>query len=492
MKKYLCMMAAIFLALGISSCADKSETPEDSTKVPMSIQVTNELTTRAPIYDASLPNNASIGVTLVNDSNENAYDNVGTYANNEWTLSGSSWSTAPVPMLSGTEGKAVAYYPYDADCDDYEAIPVESATQTDYMYSGWSNVVNNADPQANFVMKHALALVRINLKIAANYTGDSVASEVSISSNSFMAAADLDAVTGVLDNKTGAGAEHTKTGLNLTLNTAGTNVDFLVIPADGALQPITCEATIGGKNYTAQFTPSTLAQGKIHTYTLTLSPVAMQLASVSVTTWTTGDTGEAEFSPAAAVLDKNRSVHLKFVVNNSSQKVIASALQQGAMIEVWKEDAFVAKGDYTFTNYVFPDNGEYDVYVQLADPTVIPANSFANTEATEAIIPDCVTTIGRCAFAYSTINTITFGTGVDNLGSALFEGSSYIKNIKFLSNTPPTNYDTEPMGAVEIDGDCKLYVPAGCTDDYNAIYQAIILDADEANWSIVEFSAFPQ
>lgn len=490
------MMAALFLALGISSCADKSETPEDSTKVPMSIQVTNELTTRAPIYDASLPNNASIGVTLVNDSNENAYDNVGTYANNEWTLSGSSWSTTPVPMLSGTEGKAVAYYPYDADCDDYEAIPVESATQTDYMYSGWSNVVNNANPQANFVMKHALALVRINLKIAANYTGDSVASEVSISSNSFMTAADLNAVTGELDNKTGAGAEHTKTGLNLTLDdTADTNVDFIVIPANGALQPITCEATIGGKNYTAQFTPNTLAQGKIHTYTLTLSPVAMQLASVSVTTWTTGDTGEAEFSPAVAVLDKNRSVHLKFV-NNQFQKVISDGcayeLQQGDMIEVWKDDVLVAEGDYTFTNYVFPDNDEYDVYVQFANPTIIPASSFTYTVATEAIIPDCVTTIGNCAFAYSTINTITFGRGVNTLGSALFEESSYIRNIKFLSPTPPANYASEPMGLVEIEGDCKVYVPAGCTDDYNAIYLVIATDIPDANWSIEEFYAFPQ
>ena len=75
-------------------------------------------------------------------------------------------------------------------------------------------------------------------------------------------------------------------------------MDFLVIPADAPAE-ITFLATIGDKQYSASVTPTeALAQGLIHTYTLTLSAEGMKVSTVEVTPWGEGQTGSNELKPA--------------------------------------------------------------------------------------------------------------------------------------------------------------------------------------------------
>ena len=294
--------AFLSLALGAASCTNDSEQLTDSRTAPMSIQVANHIASRGLITTGTLPaDDYGIGVTLVNKSDKAPYDGQTGYANNQWkTANGTTWDIveAANPNLTGTEGVAVAYYPYSSSATTYTAIPVESASQTDYMYSRWSNDLTNASPEATFTMQHALAAVRVKLVASANYTGDKSASAVTISSDGFMATASLDASTGILSSKDGAGAEHTQDNLGLTLDATGKDVDFLVIPAD-APDDINFIAAIGGKQYAATVTPSeALAQGLIHTYTLTLSAAGMRVSTVEVTPWGNGQTGSDELKPA--------------------------------------------------------------------------------------------------------------------------------------------------------------------------------------------------
>ena len=293
--------AFLSLALGAASCTNESEQLTDSRTAPMSVQVANHIASRGLITTGTLPaDDYGIGVTLVNKSDKAPYDGQTDYANNQWkTANGTTWDIveAANPNLTGTEGVAVAYYPYSSTVTSYEAIPVESASQTDYMYSGWSNDLTNASPEATFTMKHALAAVRVKLVASANYTGDKSASAVTISSDGFMATASLDASTGILSSKDGAGAEHSQENLELTLDATGKDVDFLVIPADEE-DDINFIATIGGKQYAATVTPGeALAQGLIHTYTLTLSAAGMKVSTVEVTPWGDGQTGSSELKP---------------------------------------------------------------------------------------------------------------------------------------------------------------------------------------------------
>ena len=289
------------LALGAASCTNESEQLTDSRTAPMSVQVANHIASRGLITTGTLPvDDYGIGVTLVNKSDKAPYDGQTGYANNQWkTANGTTWDIveAANPNLTGTEGVAVAYYPYSSTATTYTAIPVESASQTDYMYSGWSNDLTNASPEATFTMQHALAAVRVKLVASANYTGDKSASAVTISSDGFMATASLDASTGILSSKDGAGAEHTQDNLGLTLDATGKDVDFLVIPAETSAD-INFIATIGGKQYAATVTPGeALAQGLIHTYTLTLSAAGMKVSTVEVTPWGDGQTGSDELKP---------------------------------------------------------------------------------------------------------------------------------------------------------------------------------------------------
>lgn len=62
-----------------------------------------------------------------------------------------------------TDGVAYAYYPYSATATNGTAIPVEVASQTDYLYATKSTV-DKARPTAEIGMKHALSLVSIRVR----------------------------------------------------------------------------------------------------------------------------------------------------------------------------------------------------------------------------------------------------------------------------------------------------------------------------------------
>lgn len=277
---YVLLTAFLSLALGAVSCTNEMDAVDDNISA-LSIKVKNQVVSRAPITETTLPaDDKGVGITLVNKSDKGKYDGQDGYANTQWkTADGTNWNIvgSTAPNLTGTDGVAVAYYPYSSTATDYTAIPVESATQTDYMYSGWSNDLNNQAAEASFTMQHALAVIRVKLALGNNYTGDKTATSVTISSDGFMATASLDAITGELSSKSGPGAEHTLDNLNLTLDTEGKDVDFLIIPAD-APSEITFKATIGSKQYAASVTPDeAFGQGLIHTYTLSLSTLDMSI-----------------------------------------------------------------------------------------------------------------------------------------------------------------------------------------------------------------------
>ena len=337
------------LALGAASCTNETEQLTDSRSVPMSIQVSNHIASRAGlITSATLPiDEYGIGVTLVNKSDKAPYDGQTGYANTQWTTAnGSTWSFVGTtnPNLTGTEGVAVAYYPYSSSATDYTAIPVESASQTDYMYSGWSNDLTNATPQAEFTMQHALAAVRVKLAVSANYSGDKSATAVTIASDGFMASASLNAETGALTAKTGAGAEHTQEELALELDATGKDVDFLVIPADAPAE-ITFLATIGDKQYSASVTPAeALAQGLIHTYTLTLSAEGMKVSTVDVTPWGDGQTGSDELKP---YVDPTPHVYAVSATGELIDYKTADATALGVALVAGEHKFMIAKTDAT-------------------------------------------------------------------------------------------------------------------------------------------------
>ena len=238
-----------------------------------------------------MPTNATMGVTVL-ASGGGAYS-TGTFDNLKYTTTdGSTFSTTTAPSLVSAEAKAAAYYPW-ASGTDITAVPVTTAAQTDYMYSGWYTGLKDSNPQAKFNMKHALAAVRIGVQKSAGYTPTATLTAVSATSDAFYASATLDATssTGTLSGLTGPGAVLENTSLNQALSTSPYTTDFLVVPGTSA-QTITFTVTIGGSEYTATTAAVTLQQGAIHSYTLTLSAEGLAVTGTTVEPWTTIDKGD--------------------------------------------------------------------------------------------------------------------------------------------------------------------------------------------------------
>ena len=283
-------------ALALAACTDTLD--EAAVPKPLSVAVNaRDITARAPIHGTALPDASNIGISLVAEDGT-PYDGV-TYDNLKYTAAGTapdqSWSTPNVPTLSSSTAKLVAYYPWTENTD-YSAVPVETDTQTDYMYSQWLTGLSNANPNANIVMKHALTAVRVAL-VKGDFTADVDVSSVSVKSPAFATAGAMDATTGALTELTGIGDAVT-VAADFPLTAQATNVEVMAVPDVSVSSGVTTVTTqIGDRKYSVNinFTES-YKQGYIYTYTLTLNNTGMEVTSVAVTPWEEGtqDAGDLE------------------------------------------------------------------------------------------------------------------------------------------------------------------------------------------------------
>ena len=193
---------------------------------------------RAVVDGWFLPEGGQLGVSLV-AADGSIYDGK-SYNNIPYTATGNGYDTpqtwsctgSVVPSLSTTLGKAVAYYPYNESVTDLTAIPIETASQTDYMYSGWYSYLYYATRKANLTMNHAMAVIKAKIKketlgsytqlVSIQITGDMIGSS-----------AILNATDGTLSSISGLGEPILvlrEDGLNIIEDDVYLTVEMLVIP----------------------------------------------------------------------------------------------------------------------------------------------------------------------------------------------------------------------------------------------------------------------
>lgn len=313
MKKNYLFGAAFVLALMGTACNNSEDLAQD---VPNALKVTvknNVPESRAIVHGTTLPVDARIGVTLVNEAGGN-YDGV-EYSNIEYkTTTGTDWAIVDenkIPLLSSTAGKAIAYYPY-ADGINYAAIEVATDDQEDWLYSGWTTAdINNANPVANFTMNHGLSAMRVILKKGAGYGATAIASTITAESDFFVESAVLNGITGALTgHSTGKGNVTVNIeAANQELTTDSKHTDILVVPAagagtDGVDFTINISDGVSAKNYTVNVPLTTLTdgmkQGKCYQITLTLTAEGFEVSTVAVTDWSQElNAGSGSLTPGA-------------------------------------------------------------------------------------------------------------------------------------------------------------------------------------------------
>ena len=235
------------------------------------------------------PTNSQLGISVTNASGGD-YDGL-SYNNVCFTANGSdanqTWTGEQDVLLSSTQGYCSAYYPYSEAVGDVSAIPVNTSTQTDYLY-GTSVAVSASNHTASFTMKHALAAVRLAVKLGA-YTGTGTLSAVSVSSPALGTSAVLDAKTGVLGGVSGKGSS-ISVAKSLNLNSTAQNVDVIVVPT-GVAADLTLSVTIDGQTYSTVVSGATVSQGDCHIYTLTVNAGELKLSGIKIGDWTYNNEG---------------------------------------------------------------------------------------------------------------------------------------------------------------------------------------------------------
>ena len=266
-----------------------NELTSSQNQLKLNVNTSAITASRALIEETYLPDNSEIGVTLL-ASDGNAYDGK-TYSNIKFTADGTTsqtWTGSSNILLSATPGNVYAYYPYSSSVTDITAVPVETGTQTDYMYATEVTGVYDAESEVDITMNHALSAIRFALK-KGTYTGTGTVTSVSVTSTATATGATMNSKTGTLSNFTGSGNEISVTkGISLT--TTEQNADVIVVPT-GTNAALTLKVVIDGKTYSVTTDALTLSKSNIYKYTVTVNSTSLELSGVTVGDWGYNESG---------------------------------------------------------------------------------------------------------------------------------------------------------------------------------------------------------
>jgi len=260
----------VFLStISLISCNDKVETSS-------LLEISASVATRSV---ADFSENDSIGL-FVQKTNGTIYNDCDCSLNAKAVYNSGKWNILQNIRIGADTGSVFAYYPYNTSVTDYKNIPVETDTQTDYLYSDKASVVAT-QPKANLTMKHAMSLVSFQIS-RNNYPGAGVISHIKITGIP---------TTGILDISNGTIEAGEKSSFshdcNITLAAAPITVDFIAIPCNSV--GVVAEFTVDGKTYTYKFPTGALEKGKTYTYSLSLNYTELLQTGSSVSPWVNGN-----------------------------------------------------------------------------------------------------------------------------------------------------------------------------------------------------------
>ena len=381
LSQLLCI-GAVFTA-----CTD-DEVINQTDKAPLQVSVNTSLAkqSRAIVHGEWLPAGNTIGVSVF-DTEGDDYDGQGYRRRRRPGLVFYGCDTGRVCQRSDT-----CCLPSDNDDEDLDifAMPVEIASQTDYMYSGPVTGITNATPKADIVLDHALTAIRVKL-VLGDFTGDASVSEIAVASSGLASTAILNAVDGSLDNIAGQGDKFTLP-VDFDLVAGGTDNDIMFVSDVAVATGVTTvSATIGGKKYTAGIEfDEAYKQGYI--YTLTLNNSGFAVTKVNVKPWETGTDDSALLQPEGPKLlsfsfkegydlDKNEPIFVtyQFEEGMTWRQWLESDYNTAGYILDIKESQpiyFICKPGHDGERDFICFYGDYDSYYNSCDEEIVTDKNY--------------------------------------------------------------------------------------------------------------------
>ena len=444
MKKFWTKTGKLFSLLlatcaAFTACTDDNEDFRQSANKALDIQVAVKPTSRAMVMGTALPEGAQIGVNVTaTDGSEYDGQNVG-YLNVAYTATGTdatqTWgSTAPV-MLSGTEGKLYAYYPYTADID-YTAVEVDIADQHDWMVGTEAYNVSDKAPSVDVVLAHAQTALNINVIRDDAYTGAGEVTVLAITSEGLASTGTLDTRDGSWSAVDGANTAISIISAPFTLDgTTLTNQEnpYMFIPASDETKGFTVNANVDGKAYNVGVAMNEVfAPGKMYKLNVKVTNTGLTVSKVTLIDWNIDTTlPESTLQPEQEidystwikatynVTDNSTATQIFGSTNNFDVANVAEmAVLEGSASRAASEPQVVTPA----TTYQFSTTGTHTVYVKFTDMTQIPEWVFFEcTGLIDFEFPESIQTIGNNAFCYCTgLKDVTVPNSVQTIGEEAF------------------------------------------------------------------------
>lgn len=186
--------------------------------------------------------------------------------------------------LDENPAEIFAYYPYNALSKVGSQVPVESSTQTDYLYGHAETPASISQKNVNIAMKHALSQVVFRIKKSPKYTeGDCTLTKLTIenndSQNVFKTAGTLDLSSGLITGTSNMGTLTLMPGSSVVLNEEYQTISSICLPVGPTSgKNIKAVFEIDGKSLRYEFPQGTQwAAGFRNIYTLTVENSGLEI-----------------------------------------------------------------------------------------------------------------------------------------------------------------------------------------------------------------------
>lgn len=284
---FMPILGIVLMGMFMSCDKDKTDSNSEST---LSIGGAEVLTRSSK--DTFVPGD-EIGIFVLDDDGLK-YNNCECSWNNKAIL-GAEWTIWKNIYLGRRSGTVRAYYPYNASDVSPDQIPIESATQTDYLFSR-EITVNAENPVAALQMKHALSLAKFIIK-KENYAGEGHISGIALQGIGLDGT--LDIITGdITVNKTGNEAYKG----SFTLDDSSLTIGIITLPQ--SVKSTTVLLLLDGERFGYKLPEGVWEAGMEYTYTLGIDTAGRKLFQIGTSTidsWGAGGSYEGDLTPGVDI-----------------------------------------------------------------------------------------------------------------------------------------------------------------------------------------------
>lgn len=277
MEKKTLLVAFMLLAVAFTSCNNESESVAVSNgKLNITARIEGSTSTRAEKFDWE--ENDQLGVFVCNGTIEQPYlGNADRYTNVLFKHNGKGFFAQNV-YLDENPAEIFAYFPYSQSGTVGSAIPVESTSQTDYLYGHSETPASITQKKVVIEMKHTLSQVVFKLRKASTYNeGTGILQALTIENNDannvFKTTGTLDLSTGNITGTSTDGVLTLMPGSTLLLTEEYQNVSSICLPVTATEgKNIKAVFTIDDRQFRYEFpVGTTWSPGYRNIYTLTVT-----------------------------------------------------------------------------------------------------------------------------------------------------------------------------------------------------------------------------